>query len=475
MQYLIKNIFKMTEKKYILFFLLFSPIFFNYFFRLLPREERNLSLYNPDIINLFLGLLFFSYLFFIGLQIKKSLNLSNISVAIVLYLLSFFIFDTYFLFITRYFDLVYLFFIINLLWLFLFLYKGEVRNSDLILFLLAVFMFREIGFQYFINNFELSPLTYTVPDETDVWLPATKNIYENNYFIGQEKQTSHSGYGLLISYINSISTYIFSKSTLYTYFPFIKNVFYFLTLFFIYEIKGTKKTKFFLSILLTVVILNSHWFRYLFFNSLMMESGISYFFGVIMYTFTKSKNLFEQRLLSLLLGFLYFGKQFIAGIALLFLIFLFYKKRINLLSFMLGMSGFIMSIINALFLKVHLTWINYFRYFTTPSTGEKTYNFENFYNVIQQFLIDKPITYLLFGFLILFLLNYKENYSENRESILIIVFNTVLVFLLYVFIWGSENSPAHIGSSYRYLLNIFHLLIPIFIYTLDNFRISKSK
>tara|TARA_B100000401_G_C52708144_1_gene672526 strand:- start:300 stop:920 length:621 start_codon:yes stop_codon:yes gene_type:complete len=206
-----------------------------------------------------------------------------------------------------------------------------------------------------------------------------------------------------------------------------------------------------------------------------MESGISYFFGVIMYTFTKSKNLFEQRLLSLLLGFLYFGKQFIAGIALLFLIFLFYKKRINLLSFMLGMSGFIMSIINALFLKVHLTWINYFRYFTTPSTGEKTYNFENFYNVIQQFLIDKPITYLLFGFLILFLLNYKENYSENRESILIIVFNTVLVFLLYVFIWGSENSPAHIGSSYRYLLNIFHLLIPIFIYTLDNFRISKSK
>ena len=116
MQYLIKNIFKMTEKKYILFFFIFSDLF-NYFFRLLPREERNLSLYNPDIINLFLGLLFFSYLFFIGLQIKKFKSIKYFGSYCFIFIV-FFYFDTYFLFITRYFDLVYLFFIINLLWLF---------------------------------------------------------------------------------------------------------------------------------------------------------------------------------------------------------------------------------------------------------------------------------------------------------------------------------------------------------------------
>ena len=78
-----------------------------------------------------------------------------------------------------------------------------------------MYLFREFGFELIYNNFDLSPKTYTVPDETEVWLPVTKNIFANNYFYGLETIT-HNGYGLLIAYINSISSVIFLKSIIIT-------------------------------------------------------------------------------------------------------------------------------------------------------------------------------------------------------------------------------------------------------------------
>ena len=52
----------------------------------------------------------------------------------------------------------------------------------------------------------------------------------------------------------------------------------------------------------------------------------------------------------------------------------------------------------------------------------------------------------------------------------IIVINSSLVFILYITVW----SDVEYGSSYRYLLNIFHLLIPIYLVAIDKFIFSNK-
>ncbi len=460
----------LKSKKFLILLVLFSPIFYNYFFRLIPRETRNLSLDNPDFINIGLGFLFFIFLFFIGNQIKISLNLSSLSISIVLYFFSFFIFDNYFLFITRLFNIKLSFLIVNLAWILIFFINKKSNIYQVVIVFSFMYLFREFGFESIYNNFDLSPKTYTVPDETEVWLPVTRNIFANNYFYGLETIT-HNGYGLLIAYINSISSIIFFKSSTFIFFPFIKNVFYFLTLLFIYEIKGSDLSKLVFSISLTIVTLNSHWFRYIFFNSMMLESGVSYFFAVIMYSIMHVSSKKEKNISALLLGFLFFSKQFIAGLAILFLIYLYIKKELHIFGLSLGLTSILIAILNSIFLKVDMTWRNYLSFFDSSWTDERSYNFDNFQNIINQFLIDKPVSYLLFVLILLYSLNLKNNYSYFRDFSNLIFFNTFLVFILYIFIW----TDVEYGSSYRYLMNIFHLLIPIYIYSIDNFLGNNKK
>ena len=460
----------LKSKNFLILLVLFSPIFYNYFFRLIPRETRNLSLDNPDFINIGLGVLFFLFLLFIGNQIRFSLNLSSLSISIVLYFFSFFIFDNYFLFITRFFNIKFTFLFVNLAWILIFFINKKSNIYKVVAVFSFMYLFREFGFELLYNNFDLSPKTYTVPDETEVWLPVTKNIFANNYFYGLETIT-HNGYGLLIAYINSISSVIFLKSSSFIFFPFIKNVFYFLTLLFIYEIKGSDLTKLVFSIFLTIVTLNSHWFRYIFFNSMMLESGVSYFFGVIMYSIMDVSSKKEKYICSLLLGFLFFSKQFIAGLAILYLIYLYIKKELDIFALSLGLTSILIAFLNAISLKVDMTWRNYLSFFDSSWTDERSYNLENFQNIINQFLIDKPVSYLLFVLVILYSLNLKNNYSYFRDFSNLIFFNTFLVFMLYIFIW----TDVEYGSSYRYLMNIFHLLIPIYIYSIDNFLGDNKK
>ena len=125
-----KKVFGVKAKNIYILLVLLSPIFYNYFFNLIPRETRNLSLGNPDFINIGISFIFFIFLYFVGSQIKISLNLSNISIAIVLYFFSFFIFDSYFLFLTRLFHIKYVFLIVNILWIFIFLVNILNKSSS---------------------------------------------------------------------------------------------------------------------------------------------------------------------------------------------------------------------------------------------------------------------------------------------------------------------------------------------------------
>ena len=48
---------------------------------------------------------------------------------------------------------------------------------------MTIYLTQKYLINYLVLTFDLTPLTYTVPDETEVWLPATKNLFENNYFL----------------------------------------------------------------------------------------------------------------------------------------------------------------------------------------------------------------------------------------------------------------------------------------------------
>jgi len=447
----------------------FTPIFYNYFFKLLPSETQDFSIDNPDFINLFLSLILFIYIFYVGKSIKKIFDLSSISISIVFYLFSFFIIDNYFLLISKEYTFKEMFIFVNTIWLILFLFNKDLKNFHIILFVFSIFFIQKYLISYFVLNFDLTPLTYTVPDETDVWIPATTYLFENNYYFAINN-VSHNGYGLLITHINAVSTNIFYYSNNYMYLPFTKNVFFLLTLLFIYEIKVKNITKIIFVTVLIIVTLNSHWFRYLFFNSMMMENAASYFFGVLLFSRKEELKPFERYLTALLIGILYFSKQFLSFLAIIFLIYLFLTKKMKSRELILGLSPIFISLINSIILKIDITWSNYFKYFDFSNQEDQIitnnqYSFKNIFNIVNQFLIDKPVSYFLFIFLILFLFNLKSNFNKYKDMLYIVFINTILVFVLYITVW----SDVEFGSSYRYLMNIFHLLIPIYLVAIDKF------
>ena len=470
---LLKNIKYLSKsKKYLIFSLLFAPIFLNYFFNVFLKQEKNFSFTNTDFINLFIALIVFGFLVAVGIGIRDVFNLNSISIGLTLYLFSFFMVDNYLVFATKSFKFLYIFYSVNLVWITVAILSKRINTTSLILFSITFIFFRELIIDYLVNNYDLVPKTFTVPDEDKVWLPLTTRIYEINYFNSLTNNPGHSGYGLLVSHINAVLTALFVKSKFYYFYPFIKNIFYFLTMLFIFEIKSSKSSKIILSVVLLVVTLNSHWFRYIFFNSLMMESAVSYFFGVLLYGCINAKNKNQSYITALLMGTLFFSKQFIAIISLFYLLYIFITKKISLKVLLLGFSGFLSNLIIFPLNNIDVTWSLYFNN-NSALDAERSIKLSNFRNLINEFLIDRPISYFLFIFFLLFMVNFRKNFFQFKDPLIIVLINTILVFFLYMFLWTSE---VVYGSSYRYFMNTFHVLLPIYLISIDRFiNIEKEK
>ena len=74
---------------------------------------------------------------------------------------------------------------------------------------------------------------------------------------------------------------------------------------------------------------------------------------------------------------------------------------------------------------------------------------------------------------LLFMVNFSKNFFKLKEPLIIVLINTILVFFLYMFLWTSE---VEYGSSYRYFMNTFHVLLPIYLISIDRFiNIEKEK
>ena len=67
-------------------------------------------------------------------------------------------------------------------------------------------------------------------------------------------------------------------------------------------------------------------------------------------------------------------------------------------------------------------------------------NFSNIRNIFEQFLIDKPTTYMVLGFFILnvvSLFKYKLNLQTDELLFFVVLLNYILVNLLYISYWRN--------------------------------------
>lgn len=135
--------------------------------------------------------------------------------------------------------------------------------------------------------------------------------------------------------------------------PSVSNLFFLFLLLLIIESPFSINSKAISTFILISVVFTSSWTNYLFFNSLLGEGVVGYIYGVLIFELFNLKDKFNNRqilrLISLLLGTLVFGKNFLTAVSLfsIFLIFIVLKKDFYL--FIFGSIPFIISLINFIF------------------------------------------------------------------------------------------------------------------------------
>jgi len=96
-------------------------------------------------------------------------------------------------------------------------------------------------------------------------------------------------------------------------------------------------------------------------------------------------------------------------------------------------------------------------------------DFSNIINIVNQFLIDKPTSYIVLMFLIVNFFGFviqKSNTTQENIIFFFVIINYVLVNLLYISYWRNVEYE----SSYRYIISCFHLIYLSLIIQLSKFE-----
>lgn len=462
---------QLVSKHQNIIFILLLPLGANLLLNIYNREFffgfQNSSS-TMELLNFFLaGLIFLVYLF-LGVELKKILKTNLITTSIVIFWVCIFFLDNIFSFFPIGFSFKSYVAIISILILFL-LKKGGSKYIDIARILLLVLLVRLV---FYILNLEfeilfLEQINLFTSDEDRLWYPAVSEIFNTNYR-NILTNNPYSGYGLFTAYVGALNSFLLLGNVSFKYYLAINYLLIFLFFTFLYEISSEKKTFVFMSILFSNILLSSHWFTYVFFGSLLSEGISSFAFGVLLTELIRNKNLFsEKRTLGLIyfsFGFLYYTRQFLSTLVLMFILYklIVFKNKYAVL----GFFGFLVKILQSLLLPN--TYLD--PYINNDELSEISFNLLNVLKMVQQFLIDKPVTYFILVFLIL-ILSVPKNQKIYFDLYLLILTNTLLVIFLMILFWQKSD----VQSSYRYLMNIFYLLLYPCCDMLDDFfRLQKS-
>jgi len=190
----------------------------------------------------------------------------------------------------------------------------------------------------------------------------------------------------------------------------------------------------------------------------MSEGIVSLFSAIIIYEIFTIKRITFNHLI--LLGLLYFTKQFFSIICLLLVIYIaINQKSKKFLVF--GFSGLVLK--ELLFKNVfpgksssrHLSQID-----ILDLVGDiilfRDLKLNNILLILKNVFVDKPLTVILFGLIVIYFYKVFSKYHIKKSTNIfysIISINIVFIFTLYVSAWQNME----LESPVRYILSFLHL------------------
>ncbi len=433
-------------------------IFLNAIFNILFGDKSN-SFDEINFFDIFAGLLLFIYLYAVGNSLKNLLRFDNVSLGITFYLFSFFIFDCIILFFYQKLSFLEILLIVNFLWLSVFILK--LKSLKNVLSILIPF----ISLRLFIEEFN-SKLTINNNIRGDVeavFFDQAKNIYESSYFVSINNFV-FEGYPQFISYIQAIFLGISSNISTYNFFSFTSHIVFYLSLLFFIELNLSNFHKIISVSLFSILLFNSSFLQFLFSTSLMSEGLVSLFTAILIFTAINNTNNPKDLdyKIFLLLGVMYFSKQFNSTLIVILTLFLFlFKGRNKLILF--GLSGVALKELLFLFVFSDVSKDHHIRQMDIQDTVLDLLLFrdlkiQNIFSILQNLWIDKPLVILFFIFYFSFI--YSKIFIKKFELQTDLIFtlinlNVVFVFLIYISVWQNME----LESPIRYFLNNLHLLI----------------
>lgn len=450
-----------------------SPIFGNFLFNLFQTKSLNINLENL-LINNSLTVFLFIFLICVGKILKKSLNLNNSSLGILIYLFSFLIFDYFGLIFSLNLSFFRVFTYVNIIWLLIFLYY--FNHVKLLFNALISYLSMQL-----ITSFTKDKLIINkniIGDVADFQYSNVQNIYEKSYYYSLTNP-SLEGYPQALNYIQALLNRLLSTDELFTYFSSSSNVYFLLSVFLFYEFKSSQFNFLLISFTYSALIFNSDWLNFLFLNSLMAEGLVSYLLCVTVLSTNKALKNNDNNLYwyFLTLGMLYLTKEFVSSLGIVLLIIyliLFNKKKFMIF----GFSGVMLSELSHQTSISNITKNYHFKQFEFKDfifdiVLFRNLEFVNLNIILKNLLKDRPLAYLLFiFFLLLFigLFNFKTLIKDKGLiiNILVLLINISFIAILYISIWKNME----LESPIRYILNSLHLLI---ITTYNLFTINTIK
>ena len=464
------NITKFLKKNVILIFSF--PVLANSFLNLFLNMDQIIfqRIYFVKFISFLLGTIFF---FYVSNTINNALKVGGRAISLVIFFTSYFTIDSIFLFISKNLTFGSLIIYISAIWIILLIYR-----SKSIINILKIF-FSYLIWRIFNNNFsdDISNNSSYRELNTDVpvqWFDIARMIYENNYYFALENNLIE-GQGLLPSYVQAFLLEIGFNFEKFQFIQVTSFLFLSFSILLIGDLNINYKEKIIFSLVFISLILNNNWLEYLLVNSLMIEGIVSFFISVYLINFSRMlKNVNATSFLFFLtFGALVLTKNFISLISLLIIIssVLLIKKNIYII------SSTAVYLFYLIYQKIYFSELQNFAYTSEIDFRDLLFDFiylrdldfSNIVNIINQFLIDKPTSYIVLVFLIANIFGLfiqKSNSTEDNIILFFIIINYILVNLLYISYWRNVEYE----SSYRYIISSFHLIYISLIIQLSKFQ-----
>ena len=254
----------------------------------------------------------------------------------------------------------------------------------------------------------------------------TEKIYNNDLFLSINENLIQ-GYPLMINYTFAQLHYLFIGSASFAFSLVVPNLFFFLNILLIHETIKEPFLKTNILLIFVSIFLNSDWLSYLFFNSLMGEVIVNYFFSVFLANAFFNKSIYRNKVYFFCLGFLYFLKPFVSILFLIifFYFFIKYKKAYSLFLSIVGIT--VSNIYNVILFSKPDSEIGvisdnvYFKILLENS--EKFFNFktENINLIIfGEIGIDRVLTLFLIIYIFISILNiYHKKTIEYCKYLVI--------------------------------------------------------